>query len=234
MISNLPYFIILGIGLIVSLAFCIKRSKGFGVSNLLFKAVSSLCFILSGVFALIVNSNALIYGTLVIFGGILGLVGDISLDLKGIYKKDEKSYLNAGFIFFLVGHIFYIIAIALTSQLKLAIIGICAIAALLFSIGNLFVSKIMKLNFGEFRNIVTLYVFFLAFTMLLSIAACITSHFELKYILLSAGAIAFTLSDVVLSSTYFGEGKDTGFYYFINHFLYYAGQYLIASSILFM
>lgn len=57
-------------------------------------------------FALISNSQAHTYGSLVIMGGALGLVGDILLDLKGIYKSEEKVYLKGGFIFFLIGHIF--------------------------------------------------------------------------------------------------------------------------------
>ena len=36
----MAYYIVLSIGLVVSLMFCIKRRKGFSVSNLMFKSVS--------------------------------------------------------------------------------------------------------------------------------------------------------------------------------------------------
>ena len=92
----------------------------------------------------------------------------------------------------------------------------------------------MKVHFGAYRRIVFLYVVFLALTMILSIAAVILSQFEKKYIILAIGAILFTLSDAILSGTFFGRNKDGKGYLFINHFFYYAGQYLIAASIMFM
>lgn len=230
----MAYYIVLSLGLVVSFLFCIERRKGFSLKNLLFKATSSLCFLLTAVFALVLNVNAREYGSLIIFGGALGLVGDISLDLKGLYKQDESTYLRAGFIFFLVGHLFYSSAIIYSIAMKWWIVLICFAISIVFAIGNNASAKLMKVHFGAYRKIVFCYVVFLALTMSLSIAAVILSHFEKKYILLAIGAISFTLSDAVLSSTFFGRGKDTGFYYFINHFLYYAGQYLIASSIMFM
>lgn len=230
----MAYYIVLPIGLIVSFIFCIQRRKGFSLTNLLFKSVSSLCFLLTAVFALLSNSSAYVYGSLIIFGGALGLVGDISLDLKGIYKKDESTYLRAGFIFFLVGHLFYSAAIINSVSMKWWIVAICLIISIIISILNIATAKISKVHFGAYRKIVFLYVIFLSLTMTLAIATVIISGFAKKYVLLAIGAVSFALSDVVLSSTFFGRGKDTGFYYFINHLLYYAGQYLIAASVMFM
>mgnify|MGYP001026212816 FL=1 len=230
----MAYYIVLSIGLVVSLMFCIKRRKGFSVSNLMFKSVSSLCYLLTAAFALVMNSSANIYGSLIIFGGALGLVGDISLDLKGIYKKDESTYLIGGFIFFLIGHLFYSGAIIYSIKMKWWIVLICLAVSIAFSFANVAMSRVMKVHFGAYRNIVFGYVIFLSLTMVLAIVAVFLSHFEKKYILLAIGAICFTLSDAILSSTFFCRGKDGSFYLFTNHFLYYAGQYLIASSVMFM
>lgn len=230
----MAYYIVLSIGLVVSFIFCIQRRKGFSVSNLIFKSVSSLFFLLTGVFALLSNPDAYIYGSLIIFGGALGLVGDIALDLKGVYKQHESIYLKAGFIFFLIGHIFYSAAIIDSISMKWWIVLICVAISILFSAINIASANIMKVHYGAYRTIVFCYVIFLALTMVLAIATVILSKFEKKYVVLAAGAICFTLSDAVLSSTFFGRGKDGKFYLFINHFLYYAGQYLIAASVMFM
>ena len=230
----MSYYIVLTIGLVVSLIFCIRRARGFSVSNLMFKSVSSLCYLLTGAFALIENPYAGVYGSLIVFGGALGLVGDISLDLKGIYKKDESTYLRAGFIFFLIGNLFYSDAIIYTTQLKIWQILLCFGVSVAVSAVNTASAKIMKIHFGAYRKIVFFYVIFLAFTMILGIACAIIFKFQKKYVLLAVGAILFTLSDMVLSGTFFGRNKDGKFYLFINHFLYYAGQYLIASSVLFI
>ena len=230
----MAYYIVLPFGLIVSLIFCIKRAGGFSISNLMLRAVSSLCYLLTAVFALISNPSANIFGSLVIFGGALGLVGDILLDLKGIYKKDESTYLMGGFIFFLIGHVFYSSAIIFQTKMKIWIILICVAASIIFSFLNLFSAKFMKVHFGAYRGIVFGYSIFLAFTLSLSIAAAITSQFSKPYVILAIGAALFTLSDAILSNTFFGRNKDSALFFFTNHLSYYAGQYLIAASILFI
>ena len=230
----MAYYIVLPFGLVVSLIFCIKRAKGFSISNLMLKSVSSLCYLLTAVFALISNAAANTYGSLIIFGGALGLVGDILLDLKGIYKKDESTYLKGGFIFFLVGHVFYSAAIIYSIKLKWWIILICLACSVAFSWGNLLSAKFTKVHFGAYRGIVFIYSIFLALTLSLSVAGAIVTHFSKGFVILALGALLFTLSDAILSNTFFGRNKDSAMYFFTNHLSYYAGQYLIAASILFM
>lgn len=228
------YYIVLAVGVVVSLIFCYQRRLGYSVKNLIFKAVSSLCYLLTAVFALIDNSSAFTYGSLIIMGGALGLVGDISLDLKGIYKKDESTYLKAGFIFFLVGHIFYICALIYSLKIKWWLILIAAVIAAVIGIGTVLTANIMKVHYGAYRRIVAVYVSFLAMTMLTAIISAIVSGFQTGYILMAVGGILFLLSDVVLSNTFFGRGKDKKRHLFLNHFLYYAAQYLIAASVMFV
>ncbi len=231
--SGIPYFAILGCGCIVTLIFCIRRSRGFSVSNVMIKIASSLCFILTGVAALICNPDNYLYAGFIIFGGALGMCGDITLDLKGIHEEHKDGYMLSGFVFFLIGHLFYQAGIIYKSKLKLNIILICFAACIVFSILNLLSAKITKYEFGKYKLIVFLYTIFLAFTTALSIAAMIISGFDKKYIVLTVGALLFMLSDLILSGTYFGEGQDKPVHYFTNHFTYYAAQYLIAATILF-
>lgn len=101
------YYVVLSVGVVISLIFCFNRSKGYSVNNLIFKSVSSLCYLLTAVFALITNYKAYTYGSLVIMGGALGLVGDILLDLKGIYKNEEKN-LFEGWIYFLSNRSYFL------------------------------------------------------------------------------------------------------------------------------
>lgn len=230
----MAYYIVLPFGLIVSMVFCILRRKGFSLQNLILKSISSLCYLLTAVFALVSNPDSYVYGSLVIFGGALGLVGDILLDLKGLYKQHESVYLRGGFLFFLVGHIFYSSAIVFQTKMKWWLVLVAIAVSVIMAVGNNFSAKITKVHFGAYRKIVFIYVVFLSITLSLSVIATIMSGFEKRYTLLSIGALMFTLSDAVLSTTFFGRGKDGSFYLFINHFLYYAGQYLIAASVLFM
>ena len=228
------YYIVLAVGVVVSLIFCYQRRLGFSVKNLLFKSVSSLCYLLTAVFALIENSSAYTYGSLIIMGGALGLVGDILLDLKGIYKREEKIYLKGGFIFFLIGHIFYICALVYSLKIKWWIVLASAVISAIIGIATVAMANIMKVHYGAYRKIVAIYVAFLAMTMLTSVCAAVISSFQKGYVLMAIGSVLFLLSDAVLSNTFFGRGKDKPRHLFINHFLYYAGQYLIAASVMFV
>ncbi|MCM1115832.1 MAG: lysoplasmalogenase [Clostridium sp.] len=228
------YYIVLAIGVVVSFVFCYQRRLGFSLQNLIFKTVSSLCFLLTAVFALINNSNAIIYGSLIIMGGALGLVGDMLLDLKGIYKQHENIYLRGGFIFFLVGHIFYFSSIIYSTKMKWYFVVISAVISAVIGVGTVAMANVMKVHYGAYRRIVAVYVAFLAMTTITAVISVITSGFQKGYILMAVGAVLFLLSDVVLSNTFFGRGKDKPHHFFINHFLYYAGQYLIAASVLFV
>ncbi len=228
------YYIALAVGVVVSLVFCYQRRLGFSVRNLIFKLISSLCFLLTAVFALINNPEARIYGSLVIMGGALGLVGDILLDLKGVYSNEKDIYLKGGFLAFLVGHIFYFGAIIYCTKMKWYLALGCVLAAIIISAVTVSLEKPMKVKYGKYKTIVFFYTAFLSITMLTSIAAMVTNGFQKGFILLTIGSVMFLLSDAVLSGTYFGVGKDKAHHYFINHFLYYAGQYLIAASVMFV
>ena len=48
------------------------------------------------------------------------------------------------------------------------------------------------------------------------------------------GSVLFALSDLVLSGTYFGVGKERPVDIASNYILYYAGQFLIALSLAFL
>lgn len=228
------FYIVLAASAVVSLVFCYERRLGFSQKNVIFKAASSLCFILTGVLALIYNPGSHIYGSLVVMGAALGLFGDILLDLKGIYKKDEKYYLYGGFIAFLIGHIFYTTAIIKTAELKWYYVLAAAGVSIAVSLANTAMGRVMRLSFGRYRNIVTLYTAFLTMTLVCSVIASFTTSGQPGFIIMAVGALMFLLSDAVLANTFFGKGFDKPVHYFINHFLYYSGQLLIAASIMFV
>ena len=90
-----------------------------------------------------------------------------------------------------------------------------------------------QVHYGAYRRIVAVYVAFLAMTSVISIIAVFVTHFQKAYVIMAIGSVLFLLSDAVLSNTFFGRGKDKPIHLFVNHFLYYAGQYLIAASVMF-
>lgn len=228
------YYITLSVGLLITSVFLFFRAKGTSIRNLFFKIVSSLCYLLTMVFAFNANPhNYPAYGSLLIMGGILGLCGDIALDLKYIYPQDANSYLKAGFLFFLVGHIFYSGAVIYHNRFKWWWALICVVIAVAIACTTVFSANIMKVHYGKYRKVVLAYVIFLTLTTVVSIFAAFVTK-EKSMIVMAVGSVLFTLSDIVLNFTYFSRGWDKPFHLFLNHFLYYAGQYLIAASIIFI
>ncbi len=230
----MPYYFTLVGGLIVTSIFILRRSKqGATIQNLFLKMVSSLCYLLTMVFAVNTLPKLPFFASFVIMGGVLGLCGDTALDLKYIYPKDANSYLKAGFLFFLVGHVFYSGAIVWELKFKWWWVLICAVIAVCVAAATVLSANIMKVHYGKYRRVVFLYTCFLSLTAATSICAAIQFK-SAAMIMFSVGAVLFLLSDVVLSFTYFSRGWDKPFHIFLNHTLYYAAQYLIAASIIFI
>lgn len=159
------YWVLLAIGIVMTGIFLFLRVKKGGISALYAKAAASLCFISTAFAATSANRDNIQFGLWVAFGLILGMVGDIWLDLKWIYLQDKDSYLYSGFISFLLGHICFNVAIYKSYRFTGKTLAVSIGVSLLIAIGNILTEKLMKNHFGKFKFIVFLYTFFLALTM---------------------------------------------------------------------
>ena len=233
-LSTAYFYAALAAGIAAVVVFLVLRVKYGGLKGLYSKAIASFFFLLTALSAAAVNPGHEVYAGLIVFGLVLGLSGDIWLDLKWIYEKDMEKFLNAGFIAFMIGHVFYIGAIykfAGNWSVLTAVLPI--IISVVVAIGNVIVSeKLLKLKFGKFRTIVGVYTFFMTFAV--SAVAMLNNSFAKQWVLTAVGGILFILSDAVLSNMYFKEGGNTKPNVVINHTLYYAAQFIIASSVLFI
>lgn len=233
--------LVMGIGAVVTVLFLILRVKKGGLPAMFTKAAASACFIGTAFVAYAYNiekhgytKERFEYGVLMLLGFIFSLLGDIWLDLKYVHKESSRPYTYAGFISFMIGHTFFIPAILLGYDdykwwFAPLILGSC----LVFTIVAALMEKINKnLDYGEYRPITLVYAMFVAGTMFCAINKLILFGYSTKYLLLTIGAIAFVLSDLVLSSIYFEKGKNTKGYVLVNHILYYLAQFMFASTLL--
>lgn len=221
----------------ISLVFylCEKCNK-YSLRGVLIKSVVSILFIATALAATLQNTGHKL-SILVIAGLILGLLGDIWLDLKYVYPKDDKLYTYAGFIVFGVGHILFIIGMLLEffSGWSAWFLLIPFGGAILFSIANLVLEKPMKLAFKDYKVIVSIYAFLLALNPFTSLLLCILTGFKItSLVMLFLGGVLFVVSDLVLSKTYFGEGHEKPLDFILNYVTYYGAQLLIAFSVLFL
>ena len=208
--------------------------------SLLFKMISSTLFILCGVFAMKAVNNVSEYSKLIIWGLVMGWIGDFFLHLK---TKNLIPF-GIGLFAFLAGHIFYIIAFQkaigiyypsarfLTWYEALAVVMIVAVIVLYAYLKKVQVKLLLAIP-------VVLYAFTISFMLVKAFRLCIAffayglyDNMLFLFITVALGAVLFVLSDGSLGLILFaGKGGNKKLKWF-NIGTYYAAQILLASSIL--
>ncbi len=233
------FFIALALGIVATIAFLVKRVKDGGVKAAMLKAFASTLFIATGVAATatVIGAEKFSFALFVVMGLVMGLMGDIWLDLKWVYPETNDTYTFAGFGSFMIGHFFYLAGLFIhyADFSKPLYIVIPAVIALLLGGGVVVLEKPMKMVYGKFKAITGVYGFVLGFMTFLSGSLALMHNFEeMTLNFMFVGGVLFLLSDLILSGTYFGEGKRRPVDIVTNHVAYYAAQFVIASAVLFI
>lgn len=223
-------YLSLGLGLISLIAFMVKCNKQRSITGVFIKNLASLFFLATTATAIYYNQQFWQYGILILIGGIFGMLGDIYLDQKWLYPQHNDNYLNAGFICFGVGHFFYMGAITLHLGFTVKDFLVPLIAGIGVAVFTLATEKPTKCNFGKFKLTVTIYCLVIGAMAGTALWGAIQTGGSIQYIVFVAAAVLFLLSDIVLSSMYFGN-KNTPLFFVINHTTYYLAQFFIAFSV---
>ncbi|MCC8137550.1 MAG: lysoplasmalogenase [Clostridiales bacterium] len=226
------YYAMLLIGLIYLVLMIFMRVRhGSSWQATVLKAFTSFFFLMTLGAAALTERVHLQFAVFIGGGLLLGLLGDIWLDLKYLYPLDSDVWTMMGFLMFLVGHFFYLAAVFLTVGIQAAAL-IAGLVGAIFAIIFIYAGeKLMHLTYGKFKTISAVYGSVLFFMAVYTLGCAILLH-NLGLLVMGIGGGLFLLSDLVLSNIYFGEGKHGPAWVAVNYVLYYAGQYLIASSVL--
>ena len=230
-------FIIIGIAVILLVWYLICKCKKYDLKELFIKIGISLLFVLVALVATYKSGKMTIFNVLVIIGLVFGLIGDILLDLKYIDLERSMGYTYSGFIVFGIGHIMFMSAMIMNYyQSGGALYIILAIVLdILLSIATILMEKPLKLNYGKLKKISFAYALCLFGTCSFSLFLAIQNAFQILSLnMFLIGAILFAVSDLVLSGTYFGEGKDRPIDFILNYITYYGAQFTIAMLLLFI
>ena len=220
--------VLLALGAVALAVYIPEKIKGYTVKAVLKKSIVSLLFIAVAVAAGAHTRLA----QFVILGLVCGLLGDIWLDLKYVYPQHDDIYTYAGFAVFGLGHILYVTGLIIRYGGGLFLIASFALSVV-GAIGNdLMGTKVMKLKFGKMRPVVLVYAFLLFCTVFVS-GGLLLKNGGTTLLLFFIGSILFAASDLILSGTYFGEGKERPVDLISNYVCYYAAQFLIAYSLAF-
>ena len=234
------YPLLLVCGAVLLVVYIREKIRAYSVKALILKSIVSALFVAVGVYGSWLSAAKGAVGPLcpfVVLGLLCGLMGDIWLDLKYVFPEKDEPFTYAGFCVFGFGHILYIAGMLLgfyPAGRPLAVIAPLLLGAVL-SAGNALLEKPMKLHFGKFKGVVIAYGVLL-FSMVLIAGSLALAHGwrETPLNLLFAGGVSFALSDLILSGTYFGVGRERPIDLALNYITYYAGQFLIASALVFL
>lgn len=213
------------LGMMMLAVYIPEKIRSYSVRTVLIKSIISVLFVAVAVSA----GNMTVLSGFVILGLVFGLLGDIWLDLKYVFPSQDELFTYAGFAVFGVGHILYITGLLLnygTGRFLAVSFALAAIAAALVAV----MEKPMKLVYGKMKPVVLCYGFLLFSTVFVS-GGLMLLHGGAALKMFFAGSVLFALSDLVLSGTYFGTGKERPVDIAANYLLYYSGQFLIAFSL---
>jgi len=230
-------YLFLVLGIVATIIFLTKRTVRVTIDVVAIKSLASMGFILSGVFFFINNEACPDYlGAFSIGGACFGMLGDIVLDLKYSKLNDADRCTNLGFCTFLIGHVFYSIAMVSVYGIELTNIICVAIGIIAGIIIAVATEKVMKLEYGKFKKITILYTAVLCMTLGFAGGYTITESYSLHSVLLNIGFALFVLSDAFLAGLYFSKkekDRTNRTSIVLNHATYYAAQYIIALSLAF-
>lgn len=233
------WLIPLTIGIILLTIFLVYRGKGQRVKAVIYKGFVSLMFIITALVAWKCSSNPhTMFGLYIIIGLILGLFGDIFLDLKFIITKHEFLFTVLGFIVFLLGHVFYFVGLFVTffdfsNNVLYWIIPL--VVALILMVITLLFENFGLVKYHKMKPYVALYALVLFFDVAIYFSGAVQLGWQnITVTMMAFGLVSFALSDLILNNTYFAPNFDKPIYIIINHALYYIGQFVIAVSLFFL
>jgi len=224
-------YIFSAVSLALVILFLVVRCLKGGPLGIVTKALASFSFMALALIGVSQNGFTT-FSLFVILGLLCGLIGDIVLDNKVVYKEHETTYLNSGMLSFGVGHIFYFVAATLiaislndvysynySTVTMLISLGV----SIVLSTTIMLLSKPLKLNFGKFFFQTLAYTLILTFMSAYSIILAIAVPSLWPF---ATGICMIFVSDLVLSTQYFGGQQDNKLLIILNHLIYYVGQIL--------
>ncbi len=215
------------IGLLTDIIFIRAEYAGRMGKAVVFKGLASLFFVILGIIGYTANPTH--FGRLILIGLVLGMVGDIFLNLRNLYEGGKSLKVFAvGILAFLGGHFLYIAAligenskIVLPALIAAAVISLLSIPPLMKRITA--PNMGMKL-FGYVYLVIVIAMFSCAGALLLMGGPTAVN------ILFAVGALLFMVSDFIM--IYYSFGRKIKPLRAVNLLSYYVGQLLIAICIL--
>ena len=227
--------ILLSLGLIFAGLFIYGKVTNYKVTTNILKLITSLLFVSLAVYLFIYKGYPNV-GIFIIAGAFFGMIGDIALGLKRIFKEKDKLLTGLGMLFFLIGHIVYITGLSINfyDGSNFLLVLIPSILSVLVGASLLVFEKKMDLDLGSLRIPGVFYLICLSLVPFISFSYLIGQSFNSVFlIMMTIGGVFFFISDIILSKTYFSENvkrRDL----ILSSVTYYLAQFIIAFALFFL
>lgn len=224
---------------IISLSVCVLATVVFilvsllkgGKWGLITKIFASLCFVVAGLLAVLnmyetFDPNTAISPTwawFVFTGLVMGLVGDIFMDLKEKELPAHDVFLNTGMLSFGIGHFMYFAGLTLCVTLRCHFLIPTAIAIVIGAVITLLIflnAGSLGIKWGKFKWQSFTYSLVLTIMFVYAVAIAVLDK---NMWMFAVGMALFLLSDLILSLIYFA-GKKTNTMRALNWSTYYLAQ----------
>ncbi len=209
------------------------------VKSHIMKMVCATLFVAVGILSVEITGNTSIYALTMIIGLVLGWIGDLFLHF------DKQSLFAVGFVSFMLGHIAYIKAYVdalhsyegYTQFNAIEVIGgilLITLAIIGFKYFKIELSiKILKVGIVFYTGVL-IGMFLKATALGVNFMLSGGENGILALMVLMFGSMFFVMSDATLGVLLFGGQKKNRPLKIFNIATYFAGQMLLASSILFI
>lgn len=223
-------FVIAVIGIVIQAFFIAIEHKEKYVPAVVLKGLASLCFVIigcAGYMSCTGDQAAVSFAKKIFIALILGMTGDILLNLRFVFDKIGQKVFLAGIAAFLAGHILYLAALIPQTENLWGCVAIGAVIAAAL-LAYIFLTMEVKPAFKIFG------IFYLGAVIIMTAIAggIVIANPSVHNIMYAAGAVLFTLSDIVLIFNTF-SGTTRFPLRITNLSLYYIGQLLIAFCLFF-
>ncbi len=228
----MQYWSLCILGLLLQIVFIIVESRKRYLPAVILKGAASIVFVVLGFLCAGASGNVS-FARLVTIGLLLGALGDILLNLRFLFEKQGQTIFLAGVAAFLAGHILYLAALlSVASHLAISLVaGLAAATLLLIWIFH---------TLGEIKK--SFRIFGILYIGIISIMTAVAAGNLIGVgganaggatgsLLFFLGAVLFLMSDVIMILNTFGKQPRQSLRT-SNLLLYYAGQLLIALSLL--
>ena len=228
--------ILLSISFLFVSWFSYEKCKAYSLKAVFIKSICSMLFISLAAVS-IYKSGLRYFSSFAIVSLALGMLGDIALEMKYVFREKDKEFTYAGFIVFGLGHISYITGLFLEfyhgQNVMYTIFPF--VFGLFMAVMCMLIEKPFKLKYGMYKLICFLYALTLFSDLGIAFSFSLMNSFQnTSLIMIFVGMALFALSDLVLNNTYFGEGHEKPIDLVSNTFTYYIAQNLIAFAIFFL